>query len=116
MERTFMGYERPNGDIGIRNHLLIIPTVICSNQVCSRIMQLVPGAVAIPHQHGCSQIGSDKDRTFDMLAGTGKNPNVGAVLIISLGSKSWIPSRLRKRSVRRANRSKCSTSNPSAVR
>ncbi|NBD28186.1 UxaA family hydrolase [Paenibacillus glycinis] len=85
MARTFMGYERANGDIGIRNHLLIIPTVICSNQVCSRIMQLVPGAVAIPHQHGCSQIGSDKARTFDMLAGTGKNPNVGAVLIISLG-------------------------------
>ncbi|WP_309118852.1 UxaA family hydrolase [Paenibacillus sp.] len=82
---TIMGYERANGDIGIRNHLLIIPTVICSNQVCSRIAQLVPDAVAIPHQHGCSQIGSDKDRTFDVLAGTGKNPNVGAVLIISLG-------------------------------
>lgn len=85
MERTIMGYERPNGDIGIRNHLLIIPTVICSNQVCSRIMQMVPGAVAIPHQHGCSQIGADKTRTFEMLAGTGKNPNVGAVIIISLG-------------------------------
>jgi len=83
--KTIMAYERPNGDIGIRNHLLIIPTVICSNQVCSRIMQLVPGAIAIPHQHGCSQIGADKDRTFEVLAGTGKNPNVGAVLIVSLG-------------------------------
>jgi len=82
---TFMGYERPNGDIGIRNHLLIIPTVICSNQVCNRIMQLVPGTVAIPHQHGCSQIGADKERTFEVLSGTGKNPNVGGVIIISLG-------------------------------
>ncbi|WP_054023163.1 UxaA family hydrolase [Bacillus sp. FJAT-28004] len=82
---TFMGYERPNGDIGIRNHLLIIPTVICSNQVCNRIMQLVPGTVAIPHQHGCSQIGADKERTFEVLAGTGKNPNVGGVIVISLG-------------------------------
>ncbi|MEV5025645.1 UxaA family hydrolase [Paenibacillus sp. LPE1-1-1.1] len=82
---TFMGYGRPNGDIGIRNHLLIIPTVICSNQVCSRIMQLVPGTVAIPHQHGCSQIGADKERTFEVLAGTGKNPNVGGVIVISLG-------------------------------
>ncbi|WP_169089280.1 UxaA family hydrolase [Paenibacillus sp. PL91] len=82
---TFMGYERLNGDIGIRNHLLIIPTVICSNQVCSRIMQLVPGTVAIPHQHGCSQIGADKERTFEVLAGTGKNPNVGGVIVISLG-------------------------------
>ncbi|MCR8644026.1 UxaA family hydrolase [Paenibacillus sp. N1-5-1-14] len=83
--RTIMGYERANGEIGIRNHLLIIPTVICSNQVCSRIMQMVPDTVAIPHQHGCSQIGADKSRTFDVLAGTGKNPNVGGVIIISLG-------------------------------
>ncbi|MFC4810934.1 UxaA family hydrolase [Paenibacillus sp. GCM10023250] len=85
MASTILGYERPNGEIGIRNHLLIIPTVICSNQVCSRIMAMVPGSVAIPHQHGCSQIGADKTRTFDVLAGTGKNPNVGAVIIISLG-------------------------------
>jgi len=81
----FMGYRRPNNQVGIRNHLLIIPTVICANQVCSRIMQMVPETVAIPHQHGCSQIGADKERTFDVLAGTGKNPNVGGVIIISLG-------------------------------
>ncbi|MFS0724949.1 UxaA family hydrolase [Paenibacillus sp. 1P07SE] len=91
---TIMGYQRPNGDIGIRNHLLIIPTVICSNQVCTRIMQMVPDTVAIPHQHGCSQIGADKDRTFDVLAGTGKNPNVGAVLIISLGCEVVDPEAL----------------------
>lgn len=79
------GYARSNGEYGIRNHLLIIPTVICANQVCNRIMQVVPDTVAIPHQHGCSQIGADKDRTFETLAGTGRNPNVGAVLIVSLG-------------------------------
>lgn len=83
--KTFKAYQRPNGEIGIRNHLLIIPTVICSNQVCSRIVQMVPDTVAIPHQHGCSQIGADKERTFEVLAGTGKNPNVGGVIIISLG-------------------------------
>ncbi|WP_144931904.1 UxaA family hydrolase [Paenibacillus sp. 32O-W] len=82
---TFMGYRRANGEAGIRNHLLIIPTVICSNQVCSRITQLVPDTVAIPHQHGCSQIGADKERTFNVLAGTGRNPNVGGVIIVSLG-------------------------------
>jgi altronate dehydratase large subunit len=82
---SFLGYQRENGDIGIRNHLLIIPTVICANQVCTRISQMVPETVAIPHQHGCSQIGNDKDRTFDVLAGMGKNPNVGGVIVISLG-------------------------------
>ncbi|TFE28617.1 UxaA family hydrolase [Cohnella luojiensis] len=83
--RTIEAYARENGDIGIRNHLLIIPTVICANQVCNRIMQMVPDTISIPHQHGCSQIGADKNRTFDVLAGTGRNPNVGAVIIISLG-------------------------------
>ncbi|WJH34328.1 UxaA family hydrolase [Paenibacillus sp. CC-CFT747] len=82
---TLMGYKRANGDTGIRNHLLVIPTVICANQVCSRIVQMVPETVAIPHQHGCSQIGADKSRTFETLAGTGRNPNVGAVLVVSLG-------------------------------
>ncbi|QYR23314.1 UxaA family hydrolase [Paenibacillus sp. sptzw28] len=85
MTTTIQGYLRPNGEYGIRNHVLIIPTVICANQVSSRITQLVPETVAIPHQHGCSQIGADKDRTFATLAGTGKNPNVGAVLVVSLG-------------------------------
>jgi altronate dehydratase large subunit len=89
-----MGYRRSNGQIGIRNHLLIIPTVICANQVCNRIAQLVPDTVAIPHQHGCSQIGADKERTFNVLAGTGKNPNVGAVLIISLGCEVIDPNEL----------------------
>ncbi len=82
---TIMGYQRENGDIGIRNHLIIIPTVICANHVCNRIALMIPGAVVIPHQHGCSQIGDDKNRTFDVLAGTGQNPNVGAAIIISLG-------------------------------
>ncbi|MFJ9383838.1 UxaA family hydrolase [Peribacillus sp. NPDC101481] len=79
------GYRRSNGKFGIRNHLLIIPTVICANHVANRIQQAVPQSVAIPHQHGCSQIGDDKERTHKLLGGMGKNPNVGAVLLISLG-------------------------------
>ncbi|QCJ45540.1 altronate dehydratase (plasmid) [Bacillus sp. S3] len=82
---TIKGYRRANGKMGIRNHLLIIPTVVCANHVANRIQQSVPESVAIPHQHGCSQIGEDKERTFNILAGTGKNPNVGAVLLVSLG-------------------------------
>ncbi|WP_409367785.1 UxaA family hydrolase [Lysinibacillus sp. 38-6] len=79
------GYRRENGKMGIRNHLLILPTVVCANQVTSRIQQQVPDSVAIPHQHGCSQVGADKERTHQVLVGMGKNPNVGAVLIVSLG-------------------------------
>ncbi|WP_026574252.1 UxaA family hydrolase [Bacillus sp. UNC438CL73TsuS30] len=83
--RTFKGYRRENGKVGIRNHLLIMPTVVCANQVANRIQQQIPNSVAIPHQHGCSQVGDDKERTHKVLAGMGKSPNVGAVLLISLG-------------------------------
>ncbi|MDN3020037.1 UxaA family hydrolase [Paenibacillus sp. BSR1-1] len=83
--QVIKGYRRENGKVGIRNHLLILPTVVCANQVCSRIQQKVAESVAIPHQHGCSQVGADKERTHKVLVGMGKNPNVGAVLIVSLG-------------------------------
>src|SRR5690625_1472581 len=92
--KTITGYKRANGEIGIRNHLLIIPTVVCSNQVCNRIMQMVPNTVAIPHQHGCSQIGDDGVRTFATLAGIGKNPNVGGVIVIGLGCEGVNPYKL----------------------
>ncbi len=79
------GYARPDGTFGIRNHLLILPTSVCSSDTASRIASQVPGAVAVPHQHGCCEIGEDYEQTVRTLIGFGKNPNVGAVLIVSLG-------------------------------
>ncbi|MEH7222782.1 UxaA family hydrolase [Bacillus sp. JJ1566] len=96
MSTLIKGYRRQNGKIGIRNHLLIIPTVVCANHVSNRIQQSVPESVAIPHQHGCSQIGEDKERTHKLLAGMGKNPNVGAVLLVSLGCEVIDASELQK--------------------
>ncbi len=79
------GYLRENGKYGIRNHLAIIPTSVCASQTAIRIAALVPGAVALPHQHGCCQVGVDHRQTMHTLAGLGKNPNVGAVLVVGLG-------------------------------
>ena len=81
----FSGFARPDGTNGIRNHLLILPTSVCASDTASRIAAQVPGAVAIPHQHGCCEIGEDYAQTVRTLIGFGKNPNVGAVLIVSLG-------------------------------
>lgn len=80
-----LGYARPDGTYGIRNHLLVLPTSVCASDTASRIASQVPGAVAIPHQHGCCEIGEDYAQTVRTLIGFGKNPNVGAVLIVSLG-------------------------------
>lgn len=86
-----MGYKRENGTFGIRNHLLILPTSVCSSDTVERIAALVPGAVAIPHQHGCCQVGADYLQTVRTLVGFGKNSNVGAVLVVSLGCEGIQP-------------------------
>src|SRR5918912_3131145 len=83
--QTFGGYRRPDGTVGIRNHLLIVPSVICANTVAQRVAALIPGAVAVPHPHGCAQVGDDVTLTERMLAGTAANPNVGAAVVIGLG-------------------------------
>lgn len=80
-----LGYRRENGAFGVRNHLLILPTSVCATDTAEKIAAQVPGAIAVPNQHGCCQIGSDQEQTERTLAGFGMNPNVGAVLVIGLG-------------------------------
>lgn len=85
------GYRRADGHWGIRNHLPIIPTSVCASETASRIASLIPGAVAIPHQHGCCQVGEDYKQTVRTLVGFGRNPNVGAVLVVGLGCEGIQP-------------------------
>ncbi len=80
-----MVYPRPNGKVGIRNHLVILPASVCAGETSAAIARQVEGAVALTHQHGCCQIGADAQMTYETLAGLGRNPNVGAVLVVSLG-------------------------------
>lgn len=85
---NFQGYRRPVGSVGIRNHTLILPTVICACETASRIAARVKGTVTFTHQHGCAQIGQDMEQTFKTLTGIGCNPNVAATLIIGLGCET----------------------------
>ena len=84
MEKLY-GYRRPDGKVGIRNHLLIIPASVCASHVAQNIANAVNGAVAIPNQQGCCELGPDFDVTHRVLVGFGKNPHVGAVLVVGLG-------------------------------
>ena len=85
------GYKRENGTYGIRNHLAIIPTSVCSSDTAVKISNLIEGSVALPHQHGCCQIGADYRQTLRTLIGIGSNPNVGAVLVVGLGCEGIRP-------------------------
>ena len=51
-DRTFMGYVRDNGDVGIRNDIWIVNTVGCVNKVAEKIAEKT-GAFHFPHPFGC---------------------------------------------------------------
>lgn len=80
-----MGYRREGGKVGTRNHLAIIPTVFCVNEVAQRLGTLIPGAQPLLHQHGCCELQPDLDRTTRVLCGLIENPNLGACIVVSLG-------------------------------
>lgn len=82
---NFMGYVRPDGKVGARNHVAVIPSVICANDVAQAIVGQVQGTVGFFHHQGCCQLPPDLERVTDTLIGLGCSPNVGAVLIVSLG-------------------------------
>ena len=86
-------YARPDGRCGIRNHLAIVSTVVCSNVVATKIADELSAEV-IAHDAGCLQLGTDRQRTVDMLVGAASNPNVGAALLVGLGCEQQPPEAL----------------------
>ncbi len=84
---TFMGYERENGDVGIRNDIWIVNTVGCVNKTAEKLAKLT-GAKHFPHPFGCSQLGDDQEITRKILKGMVNHPNAGGVLVIGLGCEN----------------------------
>ena len=78
----FFGYHRPDGNVGTRNHLLILSGTVYANGVVERVAAGVQGAVPITHALGRCQVAPDLRLTRRFLSGTAANPNVGAVVII----------------------------------
>ena len=91
----FSGYRRPDGRVGMRNHVLVVPTVICSSVVAERIAAAVaPIGAALPHLAGCGQLGPDMRVTHETLAAYCGHPNVGAVLVVALGCEQVVAQHL----------------------
>lgn len=95
-ERFFEGYRRPDGKVGVRNEIWIIPTVGCVNNVAAAIERQAKGFVggsleeiaAFPHPYGCSQMGDDQEHTRTILADLINHPNAGGVLVLGLGCEN----------------------------
>jgi len=86
-ERTFMGYVRANGDVGIRNEIWIVNTVGCVNRIADRLAALT-GARSFSHPFGCSQLGDDQTTTQLILRGMVNHPNAAGVLVLGLGCEN----------------------------
>jgi len=84
----FQGYHRPNGTVGVRNHVLVLPSVMCANHVVERIGRAVNDVITVQHPTGCSQVGADFEQTKRTMAGFASNPNVASVLVVGLGCET----------------------------
>ena len=102
--RTFMGYKRPDGKVGIRNEVWIIPTVGCVNSVVREIeaqsqqfkTENIDGIYSYNHPYGCSQLGDDMNMTLRYLSGLIRHPNAAAVLVVGLGCENGNIDELKK--------------------
>ncbi len=84
----FKGFRRPDGMVGIRNHVLVIPSVVCANRVARGISQQIAGTTWVEHQHGCTQLGADAELTAQVLVSHGTHPNVFGVVVVGLGCET----------------------------
>ncbi|RDE07175.1 UxaA family hydrolase [Sphingomonas aracearum] len=90
---TFRGYVRPDGRVGTRNEIWVLPTVGCVARTAQRIAAAaaashagrIDGVHAFTHPHGCSQLGDDLGGTRAILTALADHPNAGGVLIVGLG-------------------------------
>lgn len=88
MKKTVMGYRRPNGAVGIRNYVVIIPVDDISNAACEAVASKIPGTMALSHPYGRLQYGKDLELHFRTLIGTGRNANVAAAIVIGI-EENW---------------------------
>ena len=84
---VFYGYGRPDGSVGVRNHLLVLATIDCSYETAKKIASQVEGAVAVTQYHGCDL----NQMLARNLVGICENPNVAGVLLVGLGCESLTP-------------------------
>lgn len=100
----FLGYQRPDGRVGVRNKVLILPTCNCASETCSKVSRLVEGTVSFTNQNGCSQTEDDVRYTIDILCGFAANPNVYATVVVGVGCEVCSAQRIAKEISSRTNK------------
>lgn len=103
--RTFKGYVRKNGEVGVRNEIWIVPTVGCVNGISDRLATMlqyetklegIDAVHAWHHNYGCSQLSEDHENTRKVLRDIVLHPNAGAVLVVGLGCENNQPDKFEE--------------------
>jgi altronate dehydratase large subunit len=82
----FEGYRRPDGRVGVRDLVAVVPISVSASPVAERIADEATERVrATPHGMATQLSTAARTRTERVLAGIASHPNVGAALVVELG-------------------------------
>jgi len=87
----FLGYQRPDGSVGVRNYVAVISGGRCANEMATTIADAVKGTVPILHTYPCVRLREDNERALRTLIGMGSNPNVAAAIVVGVGCENPPP-------------------------
>jgi altronate dehydratase len=84
----FLGFKRKDGSVGVRNHVLILPSCACASETCRVVASQVLGTKNVIINVGCSDVTANTEMTQRVLTGFALNANVFGVVVIGLGCET----------------------------
>ncbi len=81
---SFYGYWRPDGRVGTRNHVLVLPLTPAANRTASGIQAQVPGTVGVQLHQDIHPAMSGYELALRVYAGWVNHPNVYATVLVAL--------------------------------
>ena len=82
----FLGFERPNDMVGIRNTVLVMAAADCAEPAAGMIAAEADNAVSVSQYQGCIDM-----QVVPTLVGVARNPNVYGTLLVAMGCEGQEP-------------------------
>lgn len=78
----FHGFVRPDGSVGVRNHLLVLSTVALTNRLAELAAEGIPDAIVVAGDFVRGLRGADLPLQARVLRALVSHPNVGGALVL----------------------------------